>query len=179
MLSTCFRHVSCYNRAIMIYLYKISINVHDREDAQMPIVSLFVYSDSAQPQQTPQGNQLHILNPQHILRPMFIPGQFSFAITFGILDFDTSIPHLIKYTFSSPNGDILIDTGDGIQLPPIDNVALKELPLDMRGFLSSLEFKNIVFATEGEYKSEIFFDGVSLDTFGIKVKGMSANVPSA
>jgi len=145
----------------------------------MPIVSLFVYSDSAQQQPTPQGNQLHILNPQHILMPMFIPGQFSFAITFGILDFDVTLPHVIKYTFSSPDGAVLVDTEDKIQLPPINDPAVNDLPVDMRGFLTSLDFKNVVFATQGEYKSEIFFDGVSLDTFEIKVKGRNTNGPIA
>lgn len=144
----------------------------------MPKVSVFMYSESAQPEPTPQGNKLRIMNPQHILRPMFIPGQFSFAITFGILDFDVTLSHNIKYTFSSPDGTILVDTGDSIQLPPIDNAALNELSVDMRGFITSLDFKNVVFATEGEYKSEIFFDGFPLESFGIKVKGMSANVPS-
>ena len=145
----------------------------------MPIVSLFVYSDSAQPQPTPQGNQLHIMNPQHILRPKFIPGQFSFAITFGILDFDISLPHSLRYTFSSPEGAKLIDTAESIQLPPFVNELMNDLPTDMQGFLTSLDFKNVVFETEGEYKSEIFIDGVSLGTtHGIKVKRMKPNAPS-
>jgi len=144
-----------------------------------PKVSVFMYSESAQPEPTPQGNKLRVMNPQHILRPMFIPGQFSFAITFGILDFDVSLSHIIKYIFSSPDGTVLVDTADSIQLPPIDNPALNDLPTDMRGFLTSLDFKNVVFSTEGEYKSDIFFDGLLLDSFRIKVKGMSANASIA
>lgn len=164
---------------IEFLLMPLRITTHNKEDAQVTKVSVFVYSDSAQPEPTPQGNKLHIMNPQHILRPMFIPGQFSFAIMFGILDFDVSSPHTLRYTFSSPEGTILIDTGDNIKLPPITDPQMDDLPIDMRGFLTSLDFKNVVFQTEGEYKSEIFFDSVSLGTFEIKTKRMKINVPSA
>jgi hypothetical protein len=134
-------------------------------------VSTFIYAqDSNTVANTEGGNSLHLINPQHIFTPAFIPSLFSFAIMFGILGIEQSKEHKIRVVFRGPNpneGPIL-DTGD-FNYPANDQG--KDLPLEMQGFLMNLNLRNVPLKYEGEYATDIYADGILLGTFPIKVKG--------
>jgi hypothetical protein len=137
----------------------------------MPHVSMFMYCENATNDMTPQGPKLNITGPLHILTPMFVPGMFSFSIVFGILDLETDIDHAIRVIFRSSvaGEEHLIDTGKDILIPR--NSEKNDLPKDMRGLMMSLDFKNVVFRSEGLFLTEVLFDGESLGQFPIKVRG--------
>lgn len=135
----------------------------------MAHVSTFVYLEETQ--LDPKGNKLIAFNPMHIFTPAYVPGQFSFAVVLGILDFDTKIEHEIKLLFLDPQGNAIIDTNT-IRLPSnMDNP--NNLPKDMCGIMMNLDFRNVVFSMEGTYKTIIMFDGNNLGEFPIKVKGLN------
>lgn len=140
----------------------------------MPYISTFVYAEDSNAELTPQGQKLHIINPQQIFLPMFVPGMFSFAVAFGILEVNTQESHRIRYVFYSPvEGELpLIDTGE-VVLPIVteDN----GVPIDMQGIMLNLNFRNVPFRLEGAYKSEIYLDGNLLGIFPIKVRGKERN----
>lgn len=79
----------------------------------MPKITMFVYAENAFPENTPQGPKLHMVNPQHIFRPI-VPGLFSFSVVFGVLDFDTSVPHNVRFKFYAPDGSVLIEIEKGM-----------------------------------------------------------------
>lgn len=140
-----------------------------------PQISTFMYAEATQvhfglPNQTNAPQQLHVIQPIHILTPQFVPCMYSFSVIFGILGLDTSINHKFRFTFASPNPaeNLLIDTGEQIlHRQPEPN----DLPIEMRGIMMNLDFRNIPFRKDGTYKSEVFVDGSSLGTFPIMVRG--------
>ncbi|MEK4473370.1 hypothetical protein NSQ91_09135 [Paenibacillus sp. FSL R7-0048] len=139
----------------------------------MPRISTFVYSDSVNNETAPNGNRLvSIQNPMLVFRPVFIPSLFSFAVTVGIVGVGHSETHTIRFTFGKIGGEeLLIDTG---VMPLPANLELDEngaLPVDHRGFLFNMDFRNVVFHSEGEYESNTYFDGVLLGTHPVYVKG--------
>lgn len=137
----------------------------------MPYVSLFVYSDGTKTENHPQP-EMHIINPKIIFTPMFIPGQYSFDVTVGIMELDTEKEeHTARYTFSGPDGGIIINSG-GIRLQKTEQPQ-KNLPPDMRGGIISLDFRNVILNKNGTYKSEVFCDGESLGDFPISVRGIN------
>lgn len=137
----------------------------------MAYITTVVYCESAQNEMTPQGPKLHLIGPMQVLTPMFIPGMFSFSILIGIQDFKLDIPHTIRFVFKGPKeGEPpILDTSD-ITMP----VQPKNptLPDDMQGAMMNMDFRNVVIRSEGEYFSEIFFDGESLGKFPIKAKAV-------
>jgi len=136
-----------------------------------PSVAAFLYSDGIRQEIQNQQPSLSIINPRVALTPMFIPGQHSFAVTFGVMEIETG--HTIQYIFKSPSKKQLIDTGQ-ITVPVLNEDQLK-LPQDMRSAMLGLDFKNVVFEENGTYVSEVLYDGESLSTFPIKVLGQNTN----
>lgn len=120
----------------------------------MAYISYFIYSESTQNENVANGSKLHIVQPMHIIIPMFIPSLFSFSVSFGVLDIKQDESHRLRYTFKSPDNvqAILIDTGD-INIP--SEYSTRELPDDMNGLMLNLDFRNIPFKTEGEYIGNI------------------------
>lgn len=137
----------------------------------MAKISNFIYCESTINEATPQGNKIHIVSPLQVFLPMFIPGMFSFSVVVGIIDLDITKPHMFKYILTGPddNDKPLIDTGE-IPLPPQVNV--KNLPDDFSGYMSGMDFRNVVMRKEGVYVSEVFFDGNSMGKFPIKAKAV-------
>lgn len=137
----------------------------------MAIVHTFIYCESSIMDVVPQGQQpkLHIIGPMQVILPMFIPGLFSFGVTFGLLDYNTEVTHTMRYTFKGPGENVpsVIDTHEiPVQIQPADS----KIPEDMRGMMMNFDFRNVVMENEGTYLSEIYFDGVKIGEFPIKVR---------
>jgi hypothetical protein len=134
----------------------------------MPRVTPFVYCEHI----THEGNDksnISLQNPQHVFRPEFIPSLFSFGIFFGIIDLDTQDDHTFRFTFTNPQGNVLIDS-DTIPMPKVNHNSTN-LPPQLRGILMNMEFRNVAFKEEGEYSSEIFVNEESLGRYPIYVHG--------
>lgn len=138
----------------------------------MPIITTFMYSEGTFNEAIPNGQRLHIVSPLLNLIPAFIPGTLSFSVNFGILDIDMEKEHNIQLKFvnSSNEEDVIVDTNE-IPFPIVNDPQMIELPPDMRGIMINVGFQNVVFRTEGTYKTIVYFDGESLGEYPIKVKG--------
>jgi hypothetical protein len=159
------------------YSYLIEKLEYVLEDMIVPRISTFVYSDSVNTETAPNGNRLVSLhNPMLVFRPVFIPSLFSFAVTIGIVGIGHADAHTIRFTFGKiGEGELLVDTG---VMPLPANIEFEEngtLPAEYRGFLFNLDFRNVVFHTEGEYESSTYFDGVLLEKNPIYVKGVESS----
>ena len=107
-----------------------------------------------------------LTGPMIVLRPRYVPSEYSFAITLGISNFDLTRENTMRIVLRSPSDDTLIDTGDSI-LPasPTDEI----LPKEFQGAVLSMPIQNIELKTEGIYQLEMFFNGESLGIQDIPV----------
>lgn len=144
----------------------------------MPRISTFMYSDNARMDLNGDQQQINITNPMIAFKPAFIPSTFSFAVTIGIAGFDLRQAHKLQYIFKELNSDDnIIDTGDVLFPARSNNVQDTDslLPLEHRGVVINLDFRNVIFKREGDYISYVYFDGELLGSFPIYVKGIETN----
>jgi hypothetical protein len=133
----------------------------------MPKISTFMYCEEA----IGNGQKMQISGPLQIITPLFVPGMFSFAVVFGILDVDLSTcSYSLQVKFLSPQKDeILIDSGV-LQLDK-QQQSENKLPPEMRGVMFNFDFRNVPFRQEGIYKTVILLNGEEIGEFPIQVKG--------
>lgn len=133
----------------------------------------FMYANEARNDNVNGQNMHTINNPLLALKPAFIPGQLSFAVIFGITDFDFTKEHTFQFRLTAPDGKIAIDTGE-IPIPAPKNIDGQNLSKS-DGFIGSFDLRNVVFLTEGLYRDEVIFDGVKLREDEILVTGAGIN----
>lgn len=138
----------------------------------MATLANFLYCLNAERHQgTPgQGEAVNAMGVLTVFTPEFVPGTFSFSILFSILDIDTNSNGQIKIVFKDGNGNELVNTGE-ITVPPIPADVGVQLPPKYVGYNLSMDFRNVVFEAEGEYATDIYFNGMLLGTNPIYVKG--------
>lgn len=140
----------------------------------MPRISTFMYSERVE---TNNQGQMNIANPLLALNPMYIPGMFSFCITFGVIGFDQQMDHSLRILFLSPieGEDPIIDT-KSLPISP-GNFPRKEigLPPEQKGTVFNLDFRNVVFKNEGLYKTQVYFDGDLLGEYPIYARAGENN----
>lgn len=122
-----------------------------------PIISSFMFSDETQNVQTqPQSASLHLINPLNVIRPHFVPGSYTFAMSFGILRLLLTQSHNLQIIMKSPSGKISLDTGVIYisQPAPVED----DLPLEAHGMMFNFNFRNVPFEENGEYLTTIIID---------------------
>ena len=112
----------------------------------------FMVSDSAQ---NISGVQ-HIVAPTVALRPQFIPGTFSFAVSFGVSGINLNENNTMKIQIKKPSGAVIQELPDS-PLPVIKEI--DTLPAEYQGFIGGLEFRNVVIDEEGCYEFEVYVNG--------------------
>lgn len=132
----------------------------------MADLTTFVFSENTNQVPNPDGNgiSLNIINPQQLFRPMFIPGTFSFSVTFGLSNLDPDRDHTVNFKLVYADGeenDIIIDTKN-INMPANPNHD-KILPKEAHGVMYSLDFRNVPFRKAGKYYGIISVDGQEID----------------
>lgn len=75
------------------------------------------------------------------LCPPYIPGLFSFAVSFGVSGIDADTSYDVSLVFSSPKGKIL----STCTVPLV-------LPKDMFNITCNVDFRNVLFEEEGVYQ---------------------------
>lgn len=129
----------------------------------MAKITTFMYCEGVE--RLPDDAKISIMNPLQVLTPLFIPSMYSFAITVGVIDFDTEVNNEIRITFGSTCDEHnLVDTGI---IPIQAHSAEGTLPKHLRGFIANMEFKNVVFKEEGEYDTTIYFNDEEIGKFPI------------
>jgi len=132
---------------------------------KMAEVKYFIYCEGVQNIFTPEGSKMSLNNPLLVLTPRFIPGTFTFSISFGIQGFDQTAQNKLQIIFKDPSDTIIQDTGT-VELP----VAPKgNLPSEYVGISLSIDYRNIVINCDGEYSSTLVFNGETLGTYKIPV----------
>jgi hypothetical protein len=134
----------------------------------MPKILTFMYCDRAEPNH--QG-QLQIINPLLVLNPIFIPGMYSFSIAFGVMGINNDEDHTFRIQFLSPNEDQPMIDSNTISIPKgvVPKVNLG-LPQEFRSMMLNMDFRNVIFKTEGLYYTRVFIDNEHKDDFPIYVK---------
>lgn len=132
----------------------------------MAILTAFMYANETRNDVMPNGQSNQTINnPLLALKPMFIPGQLSFTVIFGITDFELDKDHTVQYRLLDPEGNIVIDTGV-VHLPKF----IHEQAPDTDGFIGNFDLRNVVFMTKGAYRTELLFDNKKLKDDVILVK---------
>lgn len=141
----------------------------------MPHISTFMYCEDAIDNKSPDGNKLSLNNPFIVFRPLFIPSQFSFGVVMGIIGLDFEEKQNLQVKFSSPNDDVILDTGV-IDLDLALTIPDKEsnLPPEFRGAIMNLNFRNVPLRVEGIYRSDVFINSELLGQFPIMTKGIES-----
>lgn len=126
-----------------------------------------MYCDKAEQN---QNGQLTINNPLLVINPVFVPGLFSFSVVFGVMGINFDFDHTVRLVFLDGEDNVIIDSNN-ISLPkgviPDDAIGL---PPEERGFMFNLDFRNVVFKTEGTYKTQVYIDGDLMGDYPIFVK---------
>lgn len=134
----------------------------------MPRITAFVYCENVQNENTQLGPKSNIISPMSVLRPMFIPGTFSFSIFISLLDVKIEESHIFRIVFTNGIKDIVDTKNVNI---PAHNIE-SDLPEFERGFMFSMDFRNVVFENEGSYTSKVYFDDMPIGEYPIYVKAV-------
>ena len=133
----------------------------------------FIYCINAErgPASNGNGGGINAIGVVSALIPEFIPGTFSFSIIFSVLDVNINDNNTIQITFSKDGEEKnLVDSGV-ITIPPSQEENEVLLPDEYKGLNMSMDLRNVVFETEGLYKTTICFNGQFLPDNCIYVKG--------
>ena len=133
----------------------------------------FIYCINAErvPANDRTGDSINAMGVMSALTPEFVPGTFSFSIIFSVLDVDVSGNNNIQIIFSMDGEkNNLLNTGI-ITIPPMPNGNEVGLPDEYKGLTMSMDFRNVIFETEGLYNTAVFFNEQLLANNPIYVKG--------
>lgn len=130
----------------------------------MPILSSFIYCEQAE--MNVENDKLEISNALHVFTLPALPSAFSFSIVFGILGLDNNRENNIRIVIISPDERTIVDTGE---LVIEKRESLDTMPVDARGFMANMDFRNVRFDCEGMYITRITMNGDLLGGYPIYV----------
>lgn len=133
----------------------------------------FIYCLNAERTSVNDGNgeSVNAIGVLSALTPEFVPGTFSFSIIFSVLDIDISGNNTIRIVFSKKGEDKALVNSGIINIPPMPDTKEIDLPSEYKGLNMSMDFRNVIFETEGIYSTEVFFNNQLLAENPIYVKG--------
>ena len=99
------------------------------------------------------------------LSPETIPGMFSFAIAFSLLDLD-----LIKKNSKDDPTTPIVDSGE-VNLDAINAIPNSDIPSKYSGLNICMDLRNVIFESAGEYITQIYLNGELIESKAIYVKG--------
>lgn len=134
----------------------------------MAKLAMFMLCDSINNSPNPHGTGAipSLVSPCVVLRPLFVPGTFSFGITVGVRGVDLENPMELKMQIVSPTGQTVQDFGQA-QLPPLG--IEDTMPKAYQGFMMNLDIRNMPVPEEGVYHFQIELNGNALETQEIPI----------
>ena len=114
----------------------------------MAKIAMFMLCDAI----SPEHSQMKLISPQFVLRPDFIPGNFSFGICAGISDIPDD-----KIIYRLPDSNFERDAKE------------EDIPREAQGFMIAMEVRNIPVKLEGEYKFVLYINGEEEDRHGFYI----------
>ena len=107
-----------------------------------------------------EGTDTNLISPQLALRPDFIPGNFSFGLCVGISAVQPE-DEKIQFTIIGPS-EVIIHEASNI---PLNNLKVdNNVPLEARGFIVSIDARNVCIEQEGEYRFILTINGEETDS---------------
>lgn len=133
----------------------------------MAKVTMFALCDSVNNVQGPQGRMLTTLvEPRVVLRPLYIPGNFSFGVTVGVCGVDLDKPASILVKILGPDGDTAYQLGE-LTVPASGGDST--LPRAYHGFMFNMDIRNMPVKAEGTYKFVLTVNGEDLEAQEIPI----------
>ncbi len=128
----------------------------------MAKIAMFMLCDAI----SPEHSQMKLISPQFVLRPDFIPGNFSFGICAGISDIRPTTDTKMGFSIISPDDEIIYRLPDS----NFERDAKEEdIPREAQGFMIAMEVRNIPVKLEGEYKFVLYINGEEEDRHGFYI----------
>ena len=139
----------------------------------MASLTNFIYCLSAErkPPAQGQGDAINAIGVLSVMTPEFVPGTFSFSIIFSILGVDITKVNELRVVFKDDSQDKVLINTENIRVTPMQNDDNIQLPAECTGYNLSMDFRNMVFESNGYYTTEIYLNDKFLDSRSIYVKG--------
>ncbi len=140
----------------------------NEENDRMEYINSFVYCDKITNEFNPTNGAMNrnIASPLNDLRPVSIPGNFTFSIACSISHIDVEKNNHVAFHFIDPDGNEIMPRIEAY-IPQGTLIA----PNGEKGNLNmDLEYRNLVFKSEGLYKTQVEFNKTILGEYPIEVK---------
>lgn len=130
----------------------------------------FMLCDSINNSSNSSTSAPHLVAPQIVLRPHFVPGNFSFGIAVGIGGMDLTRENSIKFLIKSPDDILLQDSGES-NLAPVPELENDNIPKEYQGFQANIDIRNLPVEKPGDYKFILYVNGSSIGEKKIPIYG--------
>lgn len=102
------------------------------------------------------------------MTPEYIPGLFSFSISFALLDV-TEGEHTLVVKFKNPDKEVIAGIDNAVI--PYKKDENGNLPDEHMGINVAAGLQNVNFKKAGIYSTEVILDGISIGEYDIFAKG--------
>ena len=127
-------------------------------------ISSFIFCDSIDQQMTPNGPQFQVNGPLEALRPVAIPSNYSFSISFNIVGIKAGEEHKIVLSITDPSGN---ECARPIDINfNIDKIEGDNSPYQSIGF--NVDIRNLVLRSTGTYAATVCLDESPIGTHKIE-----------
>ena len=115
-----------------------------------------------------EDGRTDIVGVLNAITPEYIPGLFSFSISFALLNIEEG-EHIFNVKFKDPDKKVIagID-GATVSYKKDEN---SNLPDDQMGINVAAGMQNVDFKKSGLYSTEVLLDGIRIGEYSIFVKG--------
>ena len=139
----------------------------------MASLTNFVYCLNAErkPPMQGEGDSINAIGILSVMTPEFVPGTFSFSIIFSVLGVDTTKANELRVVFKDDSQNKILVNTENISVPSMPNKDDIQLPAECVGYNLSMDFRNVVFESNGYYTTEIYLNNESIGSRSIYVKG--------
>ena len=161
---------SNYLRADLRQCYNNDTNKRtESEDNKVEYINSFVYCDKVTNEVNPANNTVNrnIVSPLNELRPINIPGNYTFSVSCGISGIDPATENHISFRFIYPSDNKEISL---IEATIPNNSLLVEAGQQYSNLNLDVEYRNLVLNAEGTYKMEVELNNKKLGEYFIEVK---------
>ena len=111
-------------------------------------------------------SQMTLISPKPILRPHFIPGNFSFSLCIGMSGIRPTTQTKIGFYITDPHGDVVHKF---YSIPFEKDAKEEDIPLEAQSIMLAMDIRNIPVKLEGEYKFVLYVDGQEADSHGFYI----------
>jgi hypothetical protein len=147
-----------------------------------PKVAFFVYSDAIQMQPTDppmpgyNGGQRHVIvGAQMMFQPIFIPCQYSFAISVGLSGFEPAQSYRLRFQFRKQGLQTIISDSGDHEIDISDLAADAQDAEDIQ-LVVGAQLANVIIEDEGWYETELFINSDSVGVYPIKIRKADRHV---